>query len=333
MLSRLLVAAVLISGGTASAQSTVPTLPPSTVEDGHTTFKASVDLVTLNVAVTDGQDRHLPNLEARDFQVFEDGVPQQLTFYAASQVPLDVALLIDTSSSMREKLDLVRQAAERLVETLKPGDRAEVVGFNSQTKILQPFTEDRRAVQEALTRTVARGGTALYTALYVTLDQFMRSAHTSDVRRPAIVLLTDGMDTASLIQFDDVLERARRAGVAIYSISVLDPDEAKFLQAAGKRRFGTESDFGLKTLAQETGARAFFPLQLADLNGVYASVASELSTQYAIGYAPRAARDDGAFHRILVRVPSHPEARARTRTGYYSARLNALLAKPAGNDR
>jgi Ca-activated chloride channel family protein len=325
----LLITASLFATAPAFAQSVaaVPSLPP---EDSHLTFRSSVDLVTLNVSVTDGQDRHVAGLAQNDFQVLEDGVPQALTFFAANQVPLDVALLIDVSSSMQDKIALVQQAADRFLRTLRAGDRGEIVAFNSQTKILQPFTSDAPKLRAAVKQTIARGGTALYTALYITLDQFMKAkAVSADVRRPAIIVLTDGQDTASLIQFDDVLERARRAGVAIFAISVISPIEAAAAEGDGGRRFLGDPEYSLKTLAKETGGRAFFPMQLSELDGVYGSVAAELSAQYALGYVPQSRAADGAFHKVLVRVISRPDAKPRTRTGYYSPRAAASLQQPA----
>lgn len=303
-------------------------LPPVAQPLGTSaTFRSSVDLVTLAVTVTDGRDRHVPGLVQSDFEVLEDGVPQRLSYFAANQLPLDVALLIDTSSSMREKLPLVYEAASRLLRSLAPGDRAEVVGFSSQTRILQAFTADLELARQAVKQAVARGGTALYTAIYVALDQLTRSRvqETGDVRRPAIVVLTDGKDTSSLIQFDDVLERARRAGVAIYAVSLVSPSDTSDADSSAGRRFLDDSDLALKTLAKETGGRSFFPRDLAELAGVYESVAGELSTQYALGYEPTSAREDGAYHHLLVRVVTRPDARPRTRTGYYSPRAAARL--------
>lgn len=324
----LLVVASVCASAPAFGQSvgTVPSLPP---EDSHLTFRSSVDLVTLNVTVTDTQDRHVANLDRHDFQVIEDGVPQALTFFAASQVPLDVALLIDISSSMQDKLELVQQAADRFLRTLRAGDRGEIVAFNSQTKILQSLTADVPKLRAAVRQTVARGGTALYTAIYITLDQFMKARPApGDVRRPAIIVLTDGQDTASLIQFDDVLERARQAGVAVFTISVISATDAAAAEGEGGRRFLGDAEYSLKTLAKETGGRAFFPMQLSELDGVYGSVASELSTQYALGYVPQSRAGDGGFHKVLVRILSRPDAKLRTRTGYYSPRSAAALQPP-----
>jgi len=187
-------------------------------------------------------------------------------------------------------------------------------------RAVQDFTSNTGELISALSRVHADGETALYTALYVTLDKFRRMLPTNDeVRRQAIVVLTDGEDTTSAIRYEDVLDAARRAGVAIYTISIISPFEAETLTTLGERRFASEADYALRTLARETGGRAFFPIALRELAGVYRSVADELATEYALGYVPKVIGNDGVFHRLAVRILSHPEARPRTRTGYYAA--------------
>jgi Ca-activated chloride channel homolog len=286
------------------------------------TFKSTVDLVTLNVTVTDRRNRPVPGLARGDFEVLEDGVAQEVSFFAASDVPIDVALLIDSSSSMRGKLPLVEQAAAGFVATLRPNDRAAVMPFSTQLRVAQPFTSDKAALTASIHAVNPRGNTALYTSLYVALDGFERARREAaasgqpTVRRSAIVVLTDGEDTASAIQLDDVLERARRGGVAIYPISIIDENSDI---TASERRFYRQPEYALRTLAKETGAQAFFPTQLKDLNGVYQAVAQELSQQYALGYSPKINRTDGSFRRVSVLVVDRPDARPRTRTGYYAA--------------
>jgi Ca-activated chloride channel family protein len=325
MVFRLLLVTASLFAAAPAVPRTVWTVPPLPApEDPHITFRSSVDLVTLNVTVTDAEDRHVGGLAQNDFQVFEDGVPQALTFFAATHVPLDVALLIDVSSSMRDKISFVQQAADRFLRTLHPGDRGEIVAFHSHTRVLQPLTSDVELLRAAVRQAVARGGTALYTALYITLDQLMKVRSGNELRRPVIILLSDGRDTSSLIQFEDVLDRARRAGVAIFTISIVSEFEV-LAEGNNGRRFLGDSDYALKTLARETGGRAFFPTQLSDLERVYGSVASELSAQYALGYVPQRRSADGAFHRLMVRVVTRPDARLRTRTGYYAARAAASL--------
>ncbi len=284
------------------------------------TFKSAVDLVTLNVTVTDVRNRHVSGLGRDDFQVLEDGVSQPLRFFAASEVPLDVTLLVDTSSSMRDKLPLVQQAAHGFIKSLRPADRASVVGFTTRVLVLQPFTHDKAALRSAITGITAAGNTALYTAIYVALDQLTRARPlTAEVRRSAMIVLTDGEDTASAIQFNDVLDRARRAGVAIYPIALIPVGDATKLVEGADRRFTNGSDNALATLARETGATPFFPTEPNELDGVYQSVADELSVQYALGYVPPAGATDGGYRHLVVRVPSRPELKSRTRAGYYAS--------------
>jgi VWFA-related protein len=284
----------------------------------NTTFRAGTELVALNVTVTDGHDRFVKGLTKEDFAVFEDGVPQQLSFFAANQVPLDMAIMIDTSASMGDKIDMVRQAATSFVQTLRPGDRAEVISFSTDTQVLVPFTDDKPKLEAAIASAKARGSTALYNSLYIAVGDLARlGKQEAGMRRPAIVVLTDGDDTSSMVSFDDLLESAKRANVAVYAISLVSKSDMNRFGGDGGRRFSTESDYALRSLTQETGGRAFFPTELRDLNGTYGQIADELSAQYSLAYTPRV-KTDGSFHRLFVRVLNHTDVRPRTRTGYYA---------------
>ncbi len=305
--------------------------PPATPQSTGTTFKSSTDLVTLNVTVTDLKEQYITGLTKDDFAVFDDGVPQQVTFFASTNVPLDLAIMIDTSASMADKMTFVHDAATKFAHTLRKSDRAEIIGFSDQASVLQPFTGDIALLDAAIDATAPHGSTALYTSLYVAIEDLARlGKKEGGVRRQAIVVLTDGEDTSSLLTFDDLVDSAKRAGVAVYTISVVSPFDTKKLEEGGSRRFSTESDFALKTLAQDTGGRSFFPMQLKDLDGVYEHIAQELSFQYSLAYTPKL-YGDGAFHRLIVRVLNHPEARSRTRAGYYSTR--PIRASLLGTDR
>jgi Ca-activated chloride channel family protein len=155
--------------------------------------------------------------------------------------------------------------------------------------------------------------------IYISLDHFSRLARKdAEVRKSAIVVLSDGEDTTSLLGEEDVIQRARRVGVPIYFISLLSESEARQLDASRERRRSEPHDFILRSLSRETGGRAFFPSRLEELNGVYDSVSRELSTQYTLAYTPSNGVTDGAFRRVLVRVPGRPDARPRTRAGYYA---------------
>jgi Ca-activated chloride channel family protein len=290
-----------------------------------TVFRSGANLVPLNVTVTDHSRQFVKGLTKADFSVFEDGVEQSVQFFEAAETPLDLILLIDTSSSMSDKMDVVHEAAIGFLKTMKAGDRGAVVAFADGVDIIQPLTGDRAALEEGIQKTKARGATSLNNALYISLKQFGRGAqHQGDVRRQAIAVLSDGEDTSSLVSFDDVLELARKSGVSIYPIVLQSKYAATRTAAQGQRRYFSESEYSMRTLAQETGAQAFFPMQIYELKSVYAAIGEELSSQYSLAYSPANTRTDGRFRRITVRVDKHPELKLRTRTGY-----TAALPRPA----
>jgi Ca-activated chloride channel family protein len=306
-----------VATGTAAAPAAKPTTPT-------TTFRSGVDLVALNVVVTDGEQKYVSGLNPSDFAVFEDGIQQDVSFFGASNVPIDLAILLDTSASMTGKMHLVQQAAIGFLDTLRPGDRATIVDIKDATKIMFPLGDDLAAAKQAIEATVPRGGTALYNGTYLTLKELTKERRAnSEVRRQAIVVLSDGDDTASLVSYDDLMDLAKQSGIAIYTITM----RSKYLvtQAAARgHSYFSQSEFGMKALAQETGARAFFPTQLGELAGVYASIAQELATQYAIGYASKNPKFDGGYRRVIVRIADKPGIRTRTRAGYTAPRAQRV---------
>jgi Ca-activated chloride channel family protein len=284
------------------------------------TFSSGVDLVALTVTVTDASRRYVGDLTASDFQVFEDGIQQPVSFFGLANVPLDVALLVDGSASMQPALPLARQAAHGLLGTLRPQDRASLVEFRNSVRVSEALTSDIPRVVAALDRIAAAGGTSLHNALYVTLKDFHRQSRAdADVRRRAIVVLSDGEDTASLVSFDEVLDLARRVGVTIYTVGL--KSELQLLRERAQqngRRYFNQSDYAMRTLADQTGARAFFPEKPADLKAVYDAVAAELAAQYALGYVSRNPVRNGAWRRLMVRIAEQPGTRPRTRAGYFA---------------
>lgn len=291
-----------------------------------TVFRSGIDLVALNVVVTDSAAKFVTGLDPKDFAVYEDGVQQDVTFFAATAIPLDLAVLLDTSASMTDKIDEVQQAATGFVSTLRDGDRTMVVDIKDATRILQPLTGDIDAAKQAIASTKARGGTALYNGVYTTLKELMKQRRNDEeVRRQAIVVLSDGDDTASLVMFDDVMAQAKEAGIAIYTIMLRTPSLLQPTPLAARRYF-SESEFSMKALAQETGARAFFPSAITELAGIYSSIAQELASQYALGYVPKNPRRDGTFRKVTVRIADHPGVAPRTRSGYVAPRPDRKAA-------
>jgi Ca-activated chloride channel family protein len=293
-----------------AAQSPAPTQQsqPGTV------FRSGASLVALNVTVSDGK-RLVPGLEQTDFSVYEDGVLQHLQFFEAHEVPIDLILLIDTSASMADKMEVVHDAAIGFLKTLRDVDRGAVVTFGDNVNISQQLTSDRGVLEQAVRRAQPHGSTALNNALYVAMKQFARTAQQAgEVRRQAIAVLSDGEDTSSVISFDDVLAMARKSGINIYTICL--QNRYSVARAESGRKYFSESDYSMKTLAQETGALSYFPQTVQELKGIYAGISDELSNQYSIGYSPSNWRADGRFRRIVVKINAHPEFQPRARQGY-----------------
>ena len=278
-------------------------------------FRAGVELVSLNVTVTDGTQKYITDLAQDDFNVFEDGVKQDVTFFNKTNLPIALALLLDTSASMETKLPTAQEAAIGFARKLRAHqDLAEVIDFDSRVIVLQNFTNSVAELEQAIHKTSAGGSTSLYNAIYIALKDLKKviAKNTEEIRRQAIVVLSDGEDTSSLLPFEEVLDLAKRSETAIYSIGLRTPDGPGTTTKGFK-----EAEFVLRQFSQETGGRAFFPNQLADLANVYGQIADELSSQYTVGYTSRNPKRDGSWRRIVVRV-GRPNLTARTKLGYFA---------------
>jgi Ca-activated chloride channel family protein len=274
-------------------------------------FRAGVDIVSLNVTVTDAATHYITDLEESDFLVFEDGIKQNVTFFSRRQSPIALSLLLDSSASMEEHLPVLQTAASNFVHKLKSNDIAQVIDFDSRVEIRQGFTGNQAELDTAISQLAAGGSTSLHNAIYIALKELrkVRAVNEEDVRRQALIVFSDGEDTSSLVSFDEVLDLAKRSETSIYTIALRGSD----VQAKGFR----EAEFVMRTLAQETGGRAFFPAKIDDLNGVYTQIADELASQYTLGYTSANPRRDGAWRRIVVQL-SRPNVTPRTKKGYYA---------------
>jgi Ca-activated chloride channel family protein len=220
-------------------------------------------------------------------------------------------LLIDSSASMEQRMPIAQEAAAGFAKRIRTQDLAQIVDFDSRVEILQGFTNKATELEKAIKSTSAGGSTALHNAVYISLKELakIKVKNPDEIRRQAIVVLSDGEDTSSLVTFDEVLELAKRSETAIYTIGLQPRDTASL---KGFR----EAEFVLKQFAQETGGRAFFVQRAEELKDVYGQIADELSSQYSMGYAPKNPRRDGAFRRLVVQV-ARPNVQARTKRGYY----------------
>lgn len=307
--------AALITAITAVA-AVVLSAQASPVQEQTKLFRSVVDVVSLNVTVVDGKNRYITDLSEGDFSVFEDGTRQDLIVFNRTSLPIALSLLIDTSASMESRMRLAQDAAIGFVRKLRQQDLAQIVDFDSRVQILQNFTNNVDELEQSIRTTSAGGSTALHNALYISLKELAKIKATTaeDVRRQAIIVLSDGEDTSSLVSYEEVLDLAKRSETAVYTIALQAKDAP---QTKGFR----EAEFILRQFAQETGGRAFFPARIEDLKDVYGQIADELSSQYSIGYASKNPRRDGAWRRIVVQV-LRPQVVARTKRGYYAPTSN-----------
>jgi Ca-activated chloride channel homolog len=272
-------------------------------------FRGGVDLVSLNVTVMEGT-KYIADLEEQDFEVYEDGTRQTVSFFSRVQQPIALAILLDTSASMNERLSTAQEAAVGFARRLRKEDVIEVIDFDSQVRVLQSFTNDAAALEKAIRSTDVNGSTSLYNAIYISLKELkkVKASSSEDIRRQAIVVLSDGDDTSSLIEYEEVLDLAKRSETAIYSIGLRQGNEA--------RREFKEAEFVLRQLSTETGGRVFFPTSASELPKIYEQIADELSSQYALAYSSKNPLRNGAWRRVAIRV-ARPGLTARTRQGYY----------------
>lgn len=284
-------------------------------------FRSGVDLVSLDLCVREPSGRFVPNLSAEDFVVLEDGKPQRTTFLVPSDaVPLRAVLLIDVSSSMYgDKLRRAIEAAGQFAQLLEPNDRLAVLAFNRRARLVHGFGEHQADVGSALTsaigamlasRDVMMESTALYDALLVADSELarVRSGAQPDTRE-VIVLLSDGEDTSSRSDFEEVLPVLRRSGAMVYSVSLRTDARGQWLGAT----------WPLLALARDTGARALASPGPHALPALYEDILTEVRHLYRLAYVSDDARADGRWRTVSVRVPSR-DVHVRTRTGYYARR-------------
>jgi len=277
------------------------------------TFEVGIEVINLNLSVTDGRNNYVTDLSEKDFAIFEDGIRQELSLFTHENLPISMLVMIDVSASMDEKLPQARAAASRFIRTLRPQDSAQIVQFNDRATVLQDFTADVPALESAILRTNASGPTALHNALYIGLKDLGRQKKAGELRKRAVILLSDGEDTASLVNDEQVLELARKTEINIYAIS-LRPNRAQDRQ----RQAFSQAEYLLTALSRETGGRVFFPNSISELDSVYDRIAEELRTQYSVGYVSSNRRKDGKWRRIVVRVPTREELQVRHKLGYYA---------------
>jgi Ca-activated chloride channel family protein len=285
--------------------------PPSDTQKADSTISVDVDLVNVVFTVFDRRGRLITDLKREQFTVVEDNRQQEITnFSRETDLPLTVALLVDTSGSIRDKLRFEQEAAiEFFYTTLRRGkDRGLVITFDSGVDLLQDYTDDPEVLANAVRRMRAGGGTALYDALYLAATEKLAGQS----GRRVIILISDGDDNSSRISMTETLEAAQRNDVAIYTISTNGT-------TGSRSREQERGDRVLKRFSDETGGRMFSPFKLQELTQDFLNIGEELRAQYTLAYRPTNAERDGTFRRIRIDV-ADKRYRVGARQGYYAPR-------------
>jgi Ca-activated chloride channel family protein len=298
-----------------------PATPDDPAQDkDQPPLRIGTDLVTLDVTVIDagGGNKPVMDLKQEQFQVFEDKTAQEIRFFSREQVPVSVVFTIDTSGSMKAKLDTVIKASINLVKEGRAADEMSVIEFKETPELLSEFTEDVHEITDTLQNLTGSGRTAMLDALYLAADYAHKEAKN---RRRAVVLVTDGLDRNSYYKFEEIIDRLRETDVQIYLIGFtndLSSDGAWVFKKSDKDK----AEGLLNRIATETGGRAFFPKELSEVHTIAQQISTDLRTQYSIGYYPSNANRDGTFRAIRVNVTGGGNRRlvARTRTGYTATR-------------
>ena len=307
-------AALAQRGNPAPSQTTRPVAKPQQ-ED---TLSVNVNLVDLLYTVADKKGKFITNLKKEDFKVYEDDKTQAITnFTAETDLPLTIALLVDTSGSIRDKLRFEQEAAiEFFYSTLHRGkDKGMVISFDSGVDLLQDFTDNPETLADAVRNIRAGGGTSLYDAIYLAVNEKLAN----QPGRLVIILISDGDDNSSRISLTETLELAQRRNVAIYSIST---NSAAYFGSKDQDR----GDKTLKRFSEETGGRPFFPEKIQDLAVSFQEIGDELRSQYRLAYIPSNNRADGTFRKIRIDV-ANKNYRVKARTGYYAPRAAAATSQ------
>jgi VWFA-related protein len=269
-----------------------------------------VEEVILNATVLANGNQLVQNLKKDNFQVFEDGVKQNIVSFQHTDLPVSIALVIDNSGSMSKKRPSVNKSALDLVEASNPQDEAFVVNFSDEAYIDQEFTSDVNKLRDGLSHIESRGGTALYDAVVASADKLV-----SDGKRPkqVLVIVTDGEDNASTLTLEQTIRRVQElSGPVIYSIGLLFGDEMSHAEVRHARR-------ALEMLSTETGGIAFFPKNIEQVDEIAAEVARDIRSQYTIGYHSNKPSSEPGFRRVQVTAegPGLGKLSVRTRTGYF----------------
>jgi len=282
---------------------------PAPIDAPDTRIKVDVTRVNVLFTVTDKKGRFITDLGKDDFSVAENKKAQVIQeFTAETDLPLRIAILIDTSNSIRDRFKFEQEAAIEFINSvLRPReDKAMVVSFDTAAELVADLMDDPEKLAVSIRNLRPGGGTALYDAIYFACRDRLQQDQPRHKFRRAVIIVSDGDDNQSRVTRDQALEMAQKADVVIYSIST------------NISKIEGDGDKVLRYLSLETGGQAFFPFKVQDLAQSFENIANELRRQYNIFYRPEPLKADGLYHSISVKVNGRKDLVVRARKGYYA---------------
>jgi VWFA-related protein len=307
-----------------------PHTPPAEKKGREYTINVDVNLVVLHATVLDKRGRIVNDLKPEDFRVYEDGSLQRLSVFSHADIPVSMGIVIDDSGSMREKRQAVNAAAVTFVNTSNPQDQVFVVNFNDVYYLDTPgdFASNIEDLKSALEKIDSRGGTALYDAVYASLDHVKLGNRDKKV----LLVITDGEDNASRYSFEELLRYAEKSSAVIYTIGLLGSEEpgGLFKMHGGGARHAEKV---LEKLAEATGGQIYLPKSLDEVQGTCEQVAHDIRNQYTLAYYPSNSKKDGTFRTVRVdafATGSHSKLAVRTRPGYFAPKAIPSAAVASG---
>jgi VWFA-related protein len=296
-----------------------------TAQDPVDQISIDTDLVNLNVSV---YSRNLvpgaSTLLQKDFKVFENGEPQEISFFASSEAPFDLVLLLDLSGSTADKIDLIRKSSKQFVDAARPDDRIAIVTFTADVQVAARLTSDHPALKKSIDGIEKpKGGTNFWDALRFVLEHVLGQSRT-ERRRSAIVVMTDGVDNAlpevlgggSVTSFEELMQVVQHFDTIVLPI-YLDTEKQANFHSTPKSAYALARK-QLAMLAAESGNEVYRAKKIKDLEGLYPQVMRSLSTVYSIGYRPTNLARDGSWRNVKIEVNDHPELAVRARRGYFA---------------
>ncbi|HKQ74957.1 MAG TPA: VWA domain-containing protein [Blastocatellia bacterium] len=279
-------------------------------QDGQERIIERTELVSLPVTVTDAYNRLVTGLDKHHFEIFEDKVKQDISFFSDDDAPVSLGIIFDVSGSMKGKLDRARDALKAFILTSHNDDDFFLVGFNQRANLVAEFT-DGDSLANKLTLVDPKGQTALYDAAYLGIEKVKQGRH----NRHAMLLISDGQDNSSRYTYGELRKLLKEAGVQIYCIGIVE------MGGGAGGTLDMQGQAILEEIAQVTGGKAFFPRSAAELEDATTRIALELRHQYSIGYNPTNVKRDGQWHKIKVSVRGPKglsNLKVQHKEGYYA---------------